>query len=74
MIGQATGGFGGDGSSSTTIRWTIAVTNEDEGEWGAVLMGNLQADPTLEVHEMDGPTAVTQVEDGTVTAALLIPR
>lgn len=73
LVGQATGGFGGGSTSSTTITWTVAVVNEDSGAWGALLMDNLQADPTLVVQEMDEATAVTQVEAGEVTAALVIP-
>lgn len=74
LVGQATGGFGGGGNvSSTTITWTVAVVNEDGGEWGALLADRLQTDPTLEVVAMDRATAVTQVEDATAMAALVIP-
>ncbi len=75
LVGQATGGFGGGGNiSSTTITWTVAVVNEDRGAYGTLLVDGLQADPTLVVALVaDVDTAVTQVEDGAVTAALVIP-
>lgn len=75
LVGQAMGGFGGGGNiSSTTITWTVAVVNEDRGAYGTLLVDGLQADPTLVVALVaDVDTAVTQVEDGAVTAALVIP-
>jgi len=73
LIGQATGGFGGGSTSSTAVTWTIAVANEDSGEWGALLIENLEADLTLVVQSVDGDTAVSQVESGDYTAALVIP-
>lgn len=75
LVGQATGGFGGGGTiSSTAVTWTVAVVNEDGGAYSTLLVDGLQADPTLVVAMVaDEGTAVTQVEDGTVTAALVIP-
>ncbi|MBX3055520.1 MAG: ABC transporter permease [Anaerolineae bacterium] len=75
LVGQATGGFGGGGTiSSTAVTWTVAVVNEDGGAYSTLLVDGLQADPTLVVALVaDVDTAVTQVEDGAVTAALVIP-
>ncbi len=72
LVGQATGGFG-DNTSSTAVTWTVAVVNEDNGDWGGLLLENLQVDPNLVVQEGERATAVTQVENGDVTAALVIP-
>lgn len=72
LVGQATGGFGSS-TSSTAVTWTLAVVNEDTGDWGGRLVENLQADPNLVVQELEQTTAVTQVENGEVTAALIIP-
>jgi linearmycin/streptolysin S transport system permease protein len=76
LIGQATAGFGPDGSS-TTVTWTLAVANEDVGNLGAALVENLAADPTLEIVEVTAvslPTAVaTTVENEEADAALHIP-
>ena len=82
LIGQATGGFGGDGSSSTTVSWTLPVVNEDMGSLGADLVARLYADPVLNVVEVVGvekpalsavEVAVSTIETGDNMAALVIP-
>jgi ABC-2 type transport system permease protein len=73
LIGQAIGDFGGSSNSSTTVIWTLTVANEDEGELGTLLLNQLQADPVLDVREVAGETAVTQVENEEAEAALIIP-
>ncbi len=73
LIGQAIGGFGPDGSSSTTVTWTLAVVNEDAGSLGAVLLENLAADPTLDVVEVTAVSLPTTVENEEAEAGLLIP-
>lgn len=73
LMGQAIGGFGRSDSSSTTVTWTLTVANEDAGALGALLLNRLQADPVLAVVEVNGETAVTQVENEEAEAALIIP-
>ncbi|KAA3664972.1 MAG: ABC transporter permease, partial [Chloroflexi bacterium] len=82
LIGQATAGFGGDDSSSTTVSWTLPVVNEDAGSLGADLVARLDADPVLDVEMVDGvetpalsatETAVSTIETGDHLAALVIP-
>ncbi len=74
LIGQATAGFGGDDSSSTTVSWALPVVNEDAGSLGADLLARLDADPVLDVVNVDGvETAVSAVESGENLAALVIP-
>lgn len=73
LIGQAIGGFGPDGSSSTTVSWTLAVANEDSGNLGKTLIENLAADPTLEVVEVTAVSLPTAVENEEAEAGLYIP-
>ncbi|MCP4417482.1 MAG: ABC transporter permease, partial [Chloroflexi bacterium] len=73
LIGQAIGGFGPDGSSSTTVTWTLAVANEDTGGLGAALVENLAADPTLEIVEATAVSLPTTIENEEAEAALHIP-
>jgi ABC-2 type transport system permease protein len=73
LIGQATNGFGSDGSSSTTVTWTVAVANEDGGTLGAALVENLAADPTLEIVEATAVSLPTTIENEEADAALHIP-
>ncbi len=73
VIGQAIGGFGPGGSSSTTVTWTLAVANEDAGDLGAALVENLEADPTLEIMAVTAVSLPTTVEDEEAEAGLLIP-
>lgn len=72
LIGQATGGFSNT-VSSTAVRWTIAVANEDNGSLGALLVEFLKTDPALAVHEVDETTAVAEVTAENAVAALVIP-
>ena len=72
LIGQAIGGFG-PGGSSTTVTWTLAVTNEDAGSLGAALVENLAADPTLEIMEVTAVSLPTIVENEEAEAGLHIP-
>lgn len=73
LIGQAIGGFGPGGSSSTNVTWTLAVANEDAGELGANLVDLLDADPTLEITAVSPPEIATTVENEEAEAGLLIP-
>lgn len=73
LIGQAIGGFGPDNTSSTTVTWTLAVANDDEGTLGAALVENLAADPTLEILEASAVSLPTTVENGEAVAGLHIP-
>ena len=73
LIGQAIGGFGPDGRSSTTVTWTLAVANEDAGQLGAALVENLAADPTLEILEVTAVSLSTNVEAEEAEAGLHIP-
>ena len=72
MIGQATGGFSST-TSSTTVTWTLAVANEDEGDLGAALVENLAADPTLEIVVGTAVSLTTTIENEEAEAGLLIP-
>lgn len=73
LIGQAIGGFGPGGSSSTTVTWTLAVANEDAGSLGAALLENLEADPTLEIMPVTAVSLPTTVENDEAIAGLHIP-
>ncbi|MCA9945328.1 MAG: ABC transporter permease [Anaerolineales bacterium] len=73
LIGQAIGGFGPGGSSSTTVTWTLAVANEDEGSLGEALLENLAADPTLEVLAVTAVSLPNTVENEEAEAGLHIP-
>lgn len=73
LIGQAIGGFGPGGSSSTSVTWTLAVANEDEGNLGAALLENLAADPTLEILEVTTVSLPTTIENEEAEAGLFIP-
>ena len=73
LIGQAIGGFGPGGSSSTNVTWTLAVANEDAGELGAALVDLLDADPTLEILAVSPEAMATTVENEDAEAGLLIP-
>ncbi|MEM7336489.1 MAG: ABC transporter permease [Chloroflexota bacterium] len=73
LIGQAIGGQGGSGSSSTTVEWTLPVVNEDEGVFGDTLAEILDNDPAIEVVLMDLDTAVSLVESEEHRAAVRIP-
>ncbi|MCA9931836.1 MAG: ABC-2 transporter permease [Anaerolineales bacterium] len=80
LIGQATGGFGGDGSSSMTVTWPLPVINEDAGTLGAELVTRLDADPALtvvavnrEVGVSAAETAVSRIEKDEAAAFLVIP-
>ncbi len=73
LIGQAIGGFGPGGSSSTNVTWTLAVANEDAGDLGARLVETLEADPTLEILEVTADGMAATVENEEAEAGLLIP-
>jgi ABC-2 type transport system permease protein len=72
LIGQASGGFN-DTISSTTVSWTLPVINEDVGELGEVLIAQLEADPALDVVDGELETAVVDLKNEDVFAALHIP-
>ncbi|MCP5101146.1 MAG: ABC transporter permease [Chloroflexi bacterium] len=73
LIGQASGGFN-DTTSSTSVSWTLPVINEDAGEWGEALVAQLAADPVIDVvDDRDLETAVTDLENEDLVAALRIP-
>lgn len=73
LIGQATGGFGGDGTSSVTVSWDVAVVNEDEGVLGEELIGLLDADPTLMMVEQGLTEGLVGVEEDVLVAVVVIP-
>jgi ABC-2 type transport system permease protein len=73
LIGQAIGGFGPGGSSSTNVTWTLAVANEDTGDLGAALVNLLDADPTLAILDVMPEAMATTVENEDAEAGLLIP-
>ncbi|WP_420642713.1 ABC transporter permease [Candidatus Leptofilum sp.] len=73
LIGQAIGGFGPGGSSSTNVTWTLAVANEDAGDLGAALVDTLAADPTLEIMAVSADDMAATVENEEAEAGLLIP-
>ena len=73
LIGQAIGGFGPGGSSSTNVTWTLAVVNEDAGTFGTALVANLAADPTLEILEVTAVSLPNTVENEEAEAGLHIP-
>lgn len=68
VLGQATSG-GGESPTS----WPLDVVNDDAGALGANLLIRLGADSTLDVHLVDRETALAEVKEGQVAAALLIP-
>ena len=71
VIGQAFSGTGDGGVASTS--WPLNVVNDDVGELGANLVMRLDTDPALDVYRMERETALAEVEQGQVVAALLIP-
>lgn len=73
LIGQAIGGFGPGGSSSTNVTWTLAVANEDVGDLGAALVETLAADPTLEILDVSADALAAAVESEEAAAGLLLP-
>jgi ABC-2 type transport system permease protein len=73
LIGQAIGGFGPSGSSSTSVTWMLAVANEDVGGLGAALVENLAADATLEILAVTAVSLPATIENNKVMAGLIIP-
>ena len=70
MTGAASSGFAPSDEEFTG--WPLLVTLEDEGELGAVLLAQLEADPALAVQMGTREEGITAVTNEDVVAALTI--
>ncbi|NOX63273.1 MAG: ABC transporter permease [Chloroflexi bacterium] len=70
VLGSAMNAFFMDDES---VRWPVAVVDEDEGVWGEALVERLQAHPQLAVELSSRAEAQARVDDEDLVAAIIIP-
>ncbi len=63
----------GFGEDEIATSWPLAVVDEDGSSWSEKLIAALEADPSVEVRQMDLEEAQAMLDDQALSAALVIP-
>ncbi len=71
VLGQAMQAGFAPGEIPTS--WPLALVDEDQSAWSARLVAGLEADPTVHAQPQSREAALAALEEGSLSAALIIP-